>query len=129
MGHKAPFFRHTIIFILRKTDAMIFTTRRKIMAQDIKYIPFSQGNGFYAYCGGHTIGKITFVRTGPNTVIIDHTEVEEKYRNSDVELNLVRCVCEMARDQHRNVLPMCPIARTMFSRYPEFDDVRMLRTR
>lgn len=101
----------------------------EIMACDIKYLPLSNGDGFYAYCDGHTIGKITFVRTGPNIVIIDHTEVDDKYRGSDVELNLVRCVCRLARDQHRNVLPICPIAKNMFHRYPEFDDVRMLRTR
>ena len=99
------------------------------MPDKVSYIQFPQGNGFYAYCDGHTIGKITFVRTGPNIVIIDHTEVDDKYRNSDVELNLVRMVCQIAREQHRNVLPICPIARNMFGRYPEFDDVRMLRTR
>lgn len=99
------------------------------MADKITYIPFEHGNGFYAYCDGQPIGKITFVRTGPNIVIIDHTEVDDKYMGSDVELNLVRMVCRMAREQHRNVLPICPIARNMFSRYPEFDDVRMLRTR
>ena len=96
------------------------------MDNKITYIPFAHGNGFYAYCDGHQIGKITFIRTGPNTVIIDHTEVDDKYQNSDIELNLVRCVCQIAREQHRNVLPICPIARNMFTRYPEFDDVRML---
>ncbi len=99
------------------------------MNNKITYIPFAHGNGFYAYCDGHQIGKITFIRTGSNTVIIDHTEVDDKYQNSDIELNLVRCVCQIARQQHRNVLPICPIARNMFTRYPEFDDVRMLRTR
>ena len=99
------------------------------MKHNIEYIEFPDGNGFYAYCNGRTVGKITFVRTGPNTVIIDHTEVDSEYRDDDVELNLVRCVCNIAREQHRLVLPMCPIARTMFGMYPEFDDVRMLRTR
>lgn len=99
------------------------------MTDNISYIPFINGDGFYAYCNGRPIGRITFVRTGPNTVIIDHTEVDDKYRNSDVELNLVRCVCRLAREQHRNVLPICPIAQNMFHRYPEFDDVRMFRTR
>ena len=99
------------------------------MSNDITYVPFSHGNGFYAYFNGHQIGKITFVRTGPNIVIIDHTEVAKEYKNSDIELNLVRCVCNIAREQHRNVLPICPIAQNMFQRYPEFDDVRMLRTR
>lgn len=101
----------------------------EIMSDNIKYTPAPNGNGFYAYCDGRPIGKITFVRTGPNIVIIDHTEVDDNYRNSDIELNLVRCVCRLAREQHRNVLPICPIARNMFSRHPEFDDVRMFRTR
>lgn len=99
------------------------------MDNSITYIPFSNGDGFYAYCHGHPVGKITFVRTGPNIMIIDHTEIDNNYRNSDVGLNLVRMVCEMAREQHRHVLPICPIAQNMFRRYPEFDDVRMLRTR
>ena len=99
------------------------------MAENIQYIQFPDGNGFYAYCDGRPVGKITFVRTGTNTVIIDHTEVDDAYRNADIELNLVRHVCDIARAQHRHVLPMCPTARTMFGMYPEFDDVRMLRTR
>jgi len=98
------------------------------MSNEITYTPFTQGNGFYAYCNGREIGRITFIRTGPNTVMIDHTEVDDQYRDSDVELNLVRCVCQFAREHHKNVLPICPIAKNMFIRYPEFDDVRMLRT-
>ena len=99
------------------------------MDDKITYIPFAHGNGFYAYSDGRQIGKITFIRTGPNTVIIDHTEVDDNYQGNDIELNLVRCVCQLAREQHRSVLPICPIARNMFLRHPEFDDVRMLRTR
>lgn len=99
------------------------------MADKITYTPFTNGNGFYAYCDGHIVGKITFVRTGPNIVIIDNTEVNDKYREDDIALNLVRQVCDMARQQNRRVLPICPAARTMFGRYPEFDDVRFFRTR
>ena len=104
-------------------------SKGKNMSDDITYTPFPSGNGFYAYYNGHPIGKITFVRTGPNAMIIDHTEVDDNYKDSDIELNLVRCVCDVARQQHRNVLPICPIAQNMFQRHPEFDDVRMLRTR
>ena len=101
----------------------------EIMSDNVKYTPFPNGNGFYAYYDGHPIGKITFVRTGPNIVIIDHTEVDDGYHDSDIELNLIRHVCDFARQQNRRVLPICPTARTMFSQYPEFDDVRMFRNR
>ena len=108
---------------------MISTHTGEKMSNNIQYIQFPNGDGFYAYCDGHTIGKITFVRAGPSTFIIDHTEVDNAYRDTDVELNLVRQVCAMARQQNRRVLPICPTARTMFGMYPEFDDVRMFRTR
>lgn len=109
--------------------AMIFAIRGRNMLDKIEYKPFPNGGGFYAYCDGQPIGKITFVRTGPNIVIIDHTEVDDAYRNNGIELNLIRHVCAIARQQHRRVLPICPTARTMFGKYPEFDDVRMFRTR
>lgn len=99
------------------------------MLDKIEYIQSPNGNGFYAYCNGHPIGQITFVRTGPDIVIIDHTEVDDAYRDSDIELNLLRHVCDFARQNHRRVLPICPTARIMFGQYPEFDDVRMFRTR
>lgn len=99
------------------------------MPDNIQYIQFPNGDGFYAYCDGSVVGKITFVRAGPNTVIIDHTEVDDKYRDDNIELNLLRQVCALARQQNRRVLPICPTARTMFGQYPEFDDVRMFRTR
>ncbi len=99
------------------------------MLDKIEYTQSPDGNGFYAYCDGRMIGKITFVRTGPNIVIIDHTEVDDDYRNNDVELNLLRHVCDFARQQHRRVLAICPTAQIMFGQYPEFDDVRMFRTR
>ena len=49
------------------------------MAYNVEYILFDDGQGFYAHCDGHTVGEITFVRTGGNKMIIDHTEVEEPY--------------------------------------------------
>ena len=48
------------------------------MAYNVEYILFDDGQGFYAHCDGHTVGEITFVRTGGNKMIIDHTEVKEK---------------------------------------------------
>lgn len=97
------------------------------MADDnITYDIFPDGLGFYANCDGHHVGEITFVRVGADKMIIDYTAVTEKYRNAQVGLNLVRCAADLARSQHRKVITLCPFAKAMFSRYPEFDDVRFL---
>lgn len=100
------------------------------MAQEtITYDIFPNGLGFYANCDGQHVGEITFVRVGIDKMIIDRTSVTEKYQRAHVGLNLVRCVANLARNQHRKVITMCPFAAAMFSRYPEFDDVRFLHTR
>ena len=100
------------------------------MADDkITYDIFPDGLGFWANCDGNHVGEITFVRVGGDKMIIDYTAVAEKYRNGSVGLNLVRCVAALARTQHRKVITLCPFATEMFSRYPEFDDVRLLHTR
>ncbi len=95
----------------------------------ITYDIFPDGLGFYANCAGNHVGEITFVRVGIDKMIIDHTSVIENYRNAHVGLNLVRCAANLARTQRRKVITMCPFASAMFSRFPEFDDVRFLHTR
>ena len=76
----------------------------------------------------HT-SDIKRIRVGIDKMIIDHTSVIENYRNAHVGLNLVRCAANLARTQRRKVITMCPFASAMFSRFPEFDDVRFLHTR
>lgn len=97
--------------------------------EKITYDIFPNGQGFYATYDGHHIGEITFVRVGGNKIIIDYTSVSEKYRNEKVGLNLVRQAADFARKKKCKIITMCPFATAMFSRYPEFDDVRFLHTR
>ena len=99
------------------------------MAKDITYDIFPDGLGFYAKCDGDNIGEITFVRVGKDKLIIDHTNVSENFRNENIGLNLLRHVVDLARNQHRKIITMCPFAQAMFCRYSEFDDVRFLNVK
>lgn len=96
------------------------------MAKNITYTLYSNGLGFSADVSGRHIGEITFVRSGFDKFIIDHTAVVPEYRNAEIGLNLVRHVCDLARHQRRKIIPLCPFARAMFNRYTEFDDVRFM---
>ncbi len=99
------------------------------MAKDITYDMFPDGLGFYANCDGKHVGEITFVRVGIDKLIIDHTDVSENYRNENIGINLLRQVVDLARNQNRKIITMCPFAKAMFCKYPEFDDVRFLHVR
>lgn len=96
------------------------------MADDIQYFISESGDAFYAFLHGHKIGEITFVRIGSDKLIIDYTSVDPIHRNRHIGLSLVRSVAAMARTQHLHVLALCPFARAMFSRFSEFDDIRLL---
>lgn len=99
------------------------------MNNNVKYNIAPDGLGFHAFHNGRRVGQITFVRVGIDKFIIDHTAVDTEYRHTGIGLNLVRMVCDLARQQRRKIIAMCPFAGAMFSRYEEFDDVRFLRMR
>lgn len=95
------------------------------MKCNVEFSLFPNGLGFNAICGTRKVGEITFVRLA-DKMIIDHTAVDVDFRNDNVGLNLLRQVCNLARQNHHKIIALCPFAQAMFNRYPEFDDVRLI---
>ncbi len=96
------------------------------MPSDIIYQELQNNGGFCAKCNGRQIGEIDILRVGADRLIIESTQIDEEYSNSDLCHNLVKCVVEFARRTHRKILCMCPRAQSVFNKSPEFDDVRMI---
>lgn len=96
------------------------------MADDIQYMPSVDGSGIDAICHGQIIGQVTYVRIGMDKMIIDYTGVATPYRGQNIGLTLVRHVAAIARSQKRRIITICPFARAMFNRFPEFDDIRLM---
>ena len=96
------------------------------MTDDVKYFVSQNGNGIEAMLGNEKVGEITFVRIGADKLIIDYTGVAPSFRNKNIGLTLVRNVADMARAQHMHIITLCPFARAMFNKYPEFDDIRLM---
>lgn len=94
--------------------------------EETTYILSADGMAIHAMRGDVRIGEITFVRSGADKMIIDYTSVEVEFRGTSVGLNLVRAASNYARSQGRKVITLCPFARAMFNRYPEFDDIRLM---
>ena len=96
------------------------------MTNEVQYIQSSDGASIDAVLHGHVIGQVTFVRIGLDKMIVDYTMVKKPYRGRNIGLELIRSVANMARAQHRHIVTLCPFARAMFNRSPEFDDVRLM---
>lgn len=60
-----------------------------------------------------------------NNIIIEHTEVGDELRGQNVGYQLVHTAVEYARKNNIKILPLCPFAKSVFDKRPEFADVRI----
>ena len=73
---------------------------------------------------GKRLATMTYSVAGDDMIIIDHTEVDRSLRATGAGQALVAAAVAWARDSSRRILPLCPFARSVFERTPEYADVR-----
>lgn len=86
-----------------------------------------QDNGhkgmFYVGDENEPLAEMTFTMAAPDKMIIDHTEVSDELRGKNVGYQLVHTAVEYARANNIKIIPLCPFARSVFDKKPEFADV------
>lgn len=93
------------------------------MNQEVQ-LELTEKNGFFHIdINGKTEAKMTFVFAGPNKIIIDHTEVNEGYNGKGFGKKMVAKAVEFAREKNVKIMPLCPFAKKVFDKTPEFGDV------
>ncbi|HEY6143354.1 MAG TPA: GNAT family N-acetyltransferase [Flavobacterium sp.] len=81
-------------------------------------------NGFfYIEVNGKQEAKMTFVFAGPDKIIIDHTEVNEGNNGKGYGKKMVAKAVAFAREKNIKIIPLCPFAKKVFDKTPEFRDV------
>lgn len=78
---------------------------------------------FYVSVNGKQEGKMTFVFAGSDKIIIDHTEVNEGNNGKGFGKKMVTKAVEYAREKNIKIIPLCPFAKKVFDKTPEFRDV------
>jgi predicted GNAT family acetyltransferase len=71
---------------------------------------------------GKRLAEMTYSVAGTR-VIIDHTYVDEALRGTGAGKQLVHAAVEWARAEHARLLPLCPFAKSVFDKTPEYSDV------
>jgi uncharacterized protein len=66
---------------------------------------------------------MTFVFAGENKIIIDHTEVNPSNEGKGFGKKMVAKAVEFAREKKIKIIPLCPFAKKIFDKTPEFKDV------
>ncbi|MCB9613941.1 MAG: N-acetyltransferase [Sandaracinus sp.] len=73
---------------------------------------------------GERLAEMTYSWAGDDMFILDHTHVDDRLRGQGVGGKLVAAAVAYARENHVGILPLCPFAKSVFDRTPEYADVR-----
>jgi uncharacterized protein len=68
------------------------------------------------------LAELTYSRQD-NTMMIDHTEVDDQLRGQNIGYQLVHSAVEYARSHGMKIIPLCPFAKAVIDKKPEFRDV------
>ena len=71
---------------------------------------------------GERLAEMTYTVAG-SRVIIDHTDVDDRLRGKGAGKQLVKSAVEWARADKVQLLPLCPFARSVFEKTPDYSDV------
>ncbi len=78
---------------------------------------------FYIDVDGKHEAMMTFVFAGEKQIIIDHTEVRPGNEGKGFGKKMVTKAVEYARENGIKIIPLCPFAKSVFDKVPEFRDV------
>ncbi|NNH60751.1 N-acetyltransferase [Rhizobium laguerreae] len=89
---------------------------------DIRNEEGASGGRYAAKVEGHE-AEMTYSRTSPKLVIIDHTGVPDALRGKGVGQALALHAVEAARTGGWKIIPLCPFFKAQAQRHPEWKDV------
>jgi predicted GNAT family acetyltransferase len=78
---------------------------------------------FYVETEAGRLATLTYRRSSPQTVVIEHTEVSNALAGQGVGRRLVEAAVEWARRTGTKFVPECTFAKSVFERYPGLRDV------
>jgi predicted GNAT family acetyltransferase len=78
---------------------------------------------FFVEEEGKRLAQLTYTVAGTK-IILDHTEIDDSLRGTGTGRKLVAAAVDWAREEDVRLMPLCPFARSVFEKHPEFADVR-----
>lgn len=76
------------------------------------------------YENGAEVGKITWTGAGDDSIIIDHTYVDDGQRGKGIAGELLRRAVDMAKAEGKTIIPLCPYAKREFDKNPDYQAIQ-----
>ena len=90
---------------------------------DISRIEHGSKGAFIIKEGNQQLAEMTYSKAGDSLIIIDHTDVDDRLRGKGAGKKLVQTAVDWARAESKQLMPLCPFARSVFDKTPEYSDV------
>lgn len=89
---------------------------------EIRHEASGHRGAFVIERGGKRLAEMTYTVAG-SRVIIDHTTVGDALRGTGAGTRLVEAAVAWARNDAKKLMPLCPFAKSVFDKTPEYRDV------
>lgn len=93
------------------------------MEQTIQHQENGAKGAFYVETDGRRLAEMSYSRTHPTRVIVDHTEVDASLGGQGVGRKLLDALVQWARATGAQVVPLCSFAKAQFDKDPSIGDV------
>ena len=90
---------------------------------NIKHTESERNGLFEAWLDDVQVGELTYQRTTPERMIIDHTRVFEGFEGQGIARQLVMATVDFARQHGRTIVPVCSYAHKVLTRTDEYMDI------
>lgn len=90
---------------------------------EIQHEEHGRKGAFFIDEDGEWVAEMSYIRNGPDTMVVDHTEVAEKLAGQGIGKKLVAAAVDFARANNLKIKPFCPYTRKVIESTPEFQDV------
>ena len=98
-------------------------SKNRILTEEVQLRIYDNKGAFYIEIEGIQEAMMTFVYAGEDKIIIDHTEVNPGNEGKGFGKKMVTKAVKFAREKGLKILPLCPFAKSVFDKTPEFRDV------
>ena len=75
---------------------------------------------YVVYLPGGAEAEMTYHKSGPNRISIDHTGVPPEFRNLGIAMKLVEAGIADAQREGTKIVPLCSYVAAQFRRHPEW---------
>lgn len=89
----------------------------------VTHLPDGHRGMFAFVIDGKRFAEMTYSVAADQMIIINHTAVDDALRGTGAGKKLLASLVDWARAEKKQVIPICPFAKSVFEKTPEFQDV------